>query len=235
MTTVLDVKGLHKTFELHGRDAEMAAVVDLFFSVPKGGIVALQGPSGAGKSSVLKCLYRSYLPSAGSAMLRCDGFAADLATADDHTVLQARAQHMGFVTQFLHCLPRKSALDVVANPLIIQGVDRDEAHERARQLLAHLGIGQHLWKLAPATFSGGEQQRVNIARGFVRQNALLLLDEPTASLDPKSAEAVLSLIEQARDAGTAIVAIWHDPQIVDRLADSVVKVSAPISAETAAK
>ena len=92
-------------------------------------------------------------------------------------------------------------------------------------MLAHLGIGKHLWDLAPATFSGGEQQRVNIARGFIRHNDLLLLDEPTASLDPKSAEAVLTLIEQARDQGTAIVAIWHDPRIVDRLADTVVKVS----------
>ena len=233
MTTVLDVQGLYKTFELHDRDAEMAAIVDLSFQVPKGGIVALQGPSGAGKSSVLKCLYRSYLPSAGSAMLRCEGFEADLATADDHSILQARAKHMGFVTQFLHCLPRKSALDVVSNPLIIQGVAKEEAHERARDLLAHLGIGKHLWNLAPATFSGGEQQRVNIARGFIRQNDLLLLDEPTASLDPTSAEAVLTLIEQARDQGTAIVAIWHDPRIVDRLADSVIKVAAPMATETA--
>ena len=122
MTTVLDVQGLYKTFELHDRGAQMAAIVDLSFQVPKGGIVALQGPSGAGKSSVLKCLYRSYLPSAGSSLLRCGDFEVDLATANDHRILEARAKHMGFVTQFLHCLPRKSALDVVANPLIIQGV-----------------------------------------------------------------------------------------------------------------
>ena len=144
MAPVLDVRGLHKTFQLHDRDAEMAAIIDLSFSVPAGGIVALQGPSGAGKSSVMKCLYRTYLPTAGEAILRCDDFEADLASADDHTVLRARAQYMGFVTQFL-TVCRGNPLDVVANPLILQGVDRLGAHGRASELLAHLLV-------SPSTF-----------------------------------------------------------------------------------
>lgn len=221
---VLTVNDLCKTFTLHDREARVPAIDRLSFSVHGGQVAALSGPSGAGKSSVLKCVYRSYLPNSGHIRLCCEGFDDDLAVCDDHSVLAARAHYMGFVTQFLHCLPRKSALDVVAQPLIIQGVERKDAREQAKELLDHLGIQRHLWDLAPATFSGGEQQRINIARGFIRRNALLLLDEPTASLDAVSAEAVLTLIERARAAGTAVVAIWHDPRIVERLADVVVAV-----------
>ncbi|TVR39657.1 MAG: phosphonate C-P lyase system protein PhnL [Planctomycetota bacterium] len=227
---VLSVSKLYKTFTLHDRGAEVPAISNLDFKVPAGSITALSGPSGAGKSSVLKCIYRTYVPNGGSIFLRCMDFSADLATADDHTVLAARAAHMGFVTQFLHCLPRKSSLEVVASPLLSCGIQRDEALSRAAELLSHLGIPERLWPLAPATFSGGEQQRVNIARGFIRPNALLLLDEPTASLDPVSAEAVLELVQRAREAGTAVVGIWHDSTIVNRLADQVVSVQPVLGA-----
>jgi alpha-D-ribose 1-methylphosphonate 5-triphosphate synthase subunit PhnL len=226
---VLSVRKLCKTFLVHVQQTTIPAIRDLSFDVSAGSIAALTGPSGAGKSSILKCIYRTYLPSSGMMLFRKavdngpeDGI--DLASIAELHMAELRAQDIGFVTQFLHCLPRKSALDVVAEPLIQQRVDRNRAHERAAMLLEHLSIPKRLWNLAPATFSGGEQQRINIARGFVRQNRLLLLDEPTASLDPASAERVLELIERARDAGSAIIAIWHDRAIVERLANTTVAV-----------
>jgi alpha-D-ribose 1-methylphosphonate 5-triphosphate synthase subunit PhnL len=225
----LVVDGLEKTFSIHAQGTTLCALRALSFAVEPASICALVGPSGAGKSSVLKCIHRSYLPSAGRILFDNGEERIDLGAADDHVVLEQRARHIGFVTQFLHCLPRKSALDVVAAPLVQQRVAIEAARERAATLLEQLAIPRRLWHLPPATFSGGEQQRINIARGFVRRNRLLLLDEPTASLDRASAERVLELIRDARAAGTAIVAIWHDPDIVERLADQQVVIAAPLA------
>jgi alpha-D-ribose 1-methylphosphonate 5-triphosphate synthase subunit PhnL len=233
---VCTVDGLTKIFDVHARGTEIRAVRDCGFQVEAGRVTALVGPSGAGKSTVMKCLNRTYLPSAGHIILHRPeerGGDLDLATCDDHDVLDARSNDLGFVTQFLHCLPRKSSLDVVAEPLVQQRVPVEEARSKARRLLTHLGIPEPLWSLPPATFSGGEKQRINIARGFVRPNRLLLLDEPTASLDKRTAELVVELIIEARDAGTGIVAIWHDPLLVERLADQVVHVE-PVIATTVA-
>lgn len=231
----LVVTDLAKSFTLHARGAVISALEGCSFEVAAGEVVALVGPSGAGKSTILKCIHRTYLPTCGSIRLtRGDGSVVDLATCDEHAVLASRATDLGFVTQFLHCLPRKSALDVVAEPLVQQRVPIAQARQRAGDLLARLGIPERLTHLAPATFSGGEKQRVNIARGFCRPNRLLLLDEPTASLDAATAERVVTLIEQARDAGTAIVAIWHDRSLVERLATRTVSVSAPAGAVVAA-
>ncbi|MFW5828733.1 MAG: phosphonate C-P lyase system protein PhnL [Planctomycetota bacterium] len=219
---LIQVERLAKSFQVHAQSARIQAVADLSFALHAGRITALAGPSGAGKSSVLKCLHRTYLPTSGHIWLAGEP-RIDLASCDDHTVLRVRQERMGFVTQFLHCLPRLSAIDVVAAPLIRQGCHGGEARERAVQLLRELAIPERLWKLAPATFSGGEKQRVNIARGFVRRNEVLLLDEPTASLDDATAERVVALITAARAAGTAIIAIWHDRDLVERLADTVVE------------
>lgn len=223
---MLSVNNLWKTFTVHVQEATIQAVRGLSFSLNAGEICALVGPSGAGKSTVLKCIYRTYLPSGGSIQFSSEEGMIDLASAEDLDVAAVRARDLGFVTQFLHCLPRKSALDVVAAPLYQQRVDGDEARARAAALLEDLGIPKRLWDLPPATFSGGERQRVNIARGLVRKNRLLLLDEPTASLDADSAERVVGLIDRARSAGTAIVAIWHDRAIVERLADQTVHIDA---------
>lgn len=229
---VLQIEGLAKRFQVHARGTVIEALRDCSFAVPGGSITALSGPSGAGKSTVLRCIHRSYLPSAGCILLRHGVEELDLAKADDHDVLAARAEHLGYVSQFLHCLPRQGALDVVAGPLLAAGVAKESAHRRAAALLERLDLPRRLWALPPATFSGGERQRVNIARGLSRARRLLLLDEPTASLDPVAAELVLGLIGEARSAGSAIVLICHDPQVVARLADQVVPIAPPAGPAT---
>lgn len=221
---LLIVDGLRKAFTLHERGTTIPAVVGCSFAVRPGTLTALVGPSGAGKSSVLSCIYRTYRPSAGRVVLSTGDGPVDLASADDRAVLRLRQSHIAFVTQFLHCLPRQPALDVVAEPALALG--REQAHHRAGELLGHMGVPRHLWPLPPATFSGGEKQRVNLARGFCAGTPLLLLDEPTASLDPVSKERVVELIARTRDAGTAIVAVFHDADLVRRLADHTVMLEA---------
>jgi alpha-D-ribose 1-methylphosphonate 5-triphosphate synthase subunit PhnL len=140
-----------------------------------------------------------------------------------------RKQEIGFVTQFLYCLPRKSAIEVVAEPLFARGVASHEARARAEKLLAQLAVPSHLWNVPPATFSGGEKQRVNLARGLIAQPRLLLLDEPTASLDPATTERVVEHIQSLKETGIAMLAIFHHPDLVRRLADEVVELSPPIA------
>ncbi len=227
-TVILQIYGLEKSFYLHAQNKRLRAVSDCSFTVHAGSITALTGPSGAGKSSILKCIYRSYRPSAGELVFNLPEGKCDLAQASDHEVLAIRRQHLGFVTQFLHCLPRKSAVDVVAEPLKLLGESLAGARDQARELLAALGVTESLWNLPPATFSGGEKQRVNIARGFIRKSRLLLLDEPTASLDAVSAQRVVALIQRAQHAGTAIIGIWHDLSMVDHLVDHKVHIGSDI-------
>lgn len=230
---VLTVDRLSKQFQLHARGTQLEAVIDCSFMARAGRVTALVGPSGAGKSTVLKCIHRTYLPSSGALHLHTPAGDIDLAACDDHAVLAARRDHIGFVTQFLHCLPRKAALEVVAEPLIRAGGSATDAHQRAAELLRLLGIPEALWQLPPATFSGGEQQRVNIARGLARHHRLLLLDEPTASLDQTTAERVLDLIAAARDAGSAVIVIMHHLGHLDRIADDRVTI-APVPTPAAA-
>jgi alpha-D-ribose 1-methylphosphonate 5-triphosphate synthase subunit PhnL len=184
---ILAVSGVDKTFTMHLQGGQHLAVLrGLAFEVHSGECVVLGGASGAGKSSILKMVYGNYAADRGSIVLRGSGGAVDLATADPRQVLSARRLAMGYVSQFLRCVPRVAALTVVAEPLIERGTDPARARERAARLLTRLGIPERLWALPPATFSGGEQQRVNIARGFVTELPLLLLDEPTASLEARS-------------------------------------------------
>ena len=216
---ILSVRNLSKSFYLHDRAKHVPAAEAVSFDLAPGQLAALVGPSGAGKSALLKAIYRTYLPSSGAVLYRtAAGEEVDLATAPETRITDLRRAEIGFVTQFLHCLPRLSTLDVVARPLIQQGVAREAAQGRAAQMLAALGIPEPLWDATPATFSGGEQQRVNIARSFA-QGGRLLLDEPTASLDPAARDRVCAMIEQAKAKGVAMVAIFHDMNLVERLAD----------------
>ncbi|MEW5904396.1 MAG: phosphonate C-P lyase system protein PhnL [Pseudomonadota bacterium] len=229
MNAILTIEHYAKTFHLHERDLNIPSASQVNLSVYPGKLTALIGPTGAGKSSVLKGVYRTYLPSAGRMLYRtADGGTIDLAQADEHRMLELRQTEIGFVTQFLHCLPRKSALDVVAEPLVARGMAREAARGRAADLLAQLDVPAHLWHVPPATFSGGEKQRVNLARGLIAQPRLLLLDEPTASLDPATTERVVMHLERMKDSGIAMLAIFHHPELVRRLADSVVELSPPI-------
>ena len=219
---VLSVRGLSKTFTLHtqgGATIEAFSALDL--DLREGECLALYGPSGAGKSTLLRSLYANYKSCAGSILVNHGAFRVDMATASPRTVLSVRHSTMGYVSQFLRVIPRVSSLDIVAERLTVHGEDEQNAREKAGALLGRLRIPKRLWSLAPATFSGGEQQRVNIARGFIRRYPIMLLDEPTASLDAVNRKTVVALIEEAKAAGTAIVGIFHDEGVRDAVADRV--------------
>ena len=223
---VLVVEGLAKSFTLHLKGgARLPALAPLSFAVGAGECVALDGPSGAGKSSVLKMIYGSYRIDQGSVRLADADDAAELADADPRLVLRLRRERMAYVSQFLRVIPRVPALEVVAAPLRQQGADAAEARARAGALLARLNLPERLWGLPPATFSGGEQQRVNVARGFIAAKALLLLDEPTASLDAANRAVVVDLIRERRREGCAILGIFHDAETRAAVADRTVNVT----------
>jgi len=223
MTTspVLDVRGLRKTFTLHLREGlQLPVLQGVSLSVGRGECLALVGPSGQGKSTLMKCLYGSYGAQGGQILVHtADGAVLDLVTATPQQVLALRRQALAYVSQFLRVLPRVSALEVVAERAIAAGeADEQRARDRAAELLARLNLPRGLWGLPPATFSGGEQQRVNIARGFIAPAELLLLDEPTASLDALNRRVVVQLIQEAQARGTAIVGIFHDEEVRDAVA-----------------
>jgi alpha-D-ribose 1-methylphosphonate 5-triphosphate synthase subunit PhnL len=222
---ILAVSGVDKTFTMHLQGGQRLPVLhELAFEVHAGECVALGGASGAGKSSILKMVYGNYAVNRGRILLQAKGRVVDIAAAGPRQVLAARRDAVGYVSQFLHCVPRVAARQIVAEPLIERGVPAAEARDRAAELLARLAIPERLWALPPATFSGGEQQRVNIARGFVTELPLLLLDEPTASLDAGNREAVTGLIREKLARGTAILGIFHDAEVREAVADRVVPV-----------
>jgi len=229
---VLTVESYSKHFELHEQGKIIPSSHDVNLKVHGGSLTALIGPTGAGKSTVLKGIYRSYLPSSGRLLYQSEsGHEIDLAKADEHSILELRRMEIGFVTQFLHALPRQASEDVVAQPLLQKGMDKAEARNIAREMLASMNLPESLWGLSPATFSGGEKQRVNLARGLVAKPRLLLLDEPTASLDPKTTECVIKLIENLKTEGVAMLAIFHHPELVKRMADYVVDLKLPVAVE----
>ncbi|GAA4119001.1 phosphonate C-P lyase system protein PhnL [Aminobacter aganoensis] len=226
MATPLIVSEVAKAFTMHLRDGiRLPVVSNVSFSVRAGECAVLGGPSGAGKSSILKMVYGNYGVDQGQIIVDHHGQLVDLATANPRTVLAVRRDTIGYVSQFLRTVPRVSALDVVAEPLVARGVARDEAHARAAELLGRLNLPERLWSLPPATFSGGEQQRVNIARGFITDHPVLLLDEPTASLDATNREVVISLIEEKKLKGVALLGIFHDADVREAVADRIVDVT----------
>jgi alpha-D-ribose 1-methylphosphonate 5-triphosphate synthase subunit PhnL len=226
MTAMIDITGAEKTFTMHLQgDVELPVVRGVSFHVEPGECVVLSGPSGAGKSSILKMIFGNYRCDRGRISVRHQGIVIDLATAEPRQVLNVRRSTIGYVSQFLRAVPRVPALDVVAEPLIVNGIVRSEAREQAGDLLRRLNIPERLWALPPSTFSGGEQQRVNIARGFISDLPILLLDEPTASLDAANRAVVVELIDQKKRDGVAMVAIVHDDEIRHLIADRIVDVT----------
>ena len=217
---VLRTEGLAKDFTLHLQGAARIPVLrDVALELRAGECVALAGPSGAGKSTLMRCIWGNYGVGAGHVWLRRRGAMMDIAAADARLMREIRRETLGYVSQFLRVIPRVPTIEIVAEPMQAQGVPRDAALARARDLLRRLNMPDALHGLPPATFSGGEQQRVNLARGFATNHPVLLLDEPTASLDNANAEVVISLIEEAKAAGCAILGIFHDQPVRDRVAD----------------
>jgi alpha-D-ribose 1-methylphosphonate 5-triphosphate synthase subunit PhnL len=216
---MLEAYGLAKTFILHLQGGTRIPVLDgVDLQVRAGECVALSGPSGAGKSTLMRSLYGSYRTDAGCILVRHEGGMVDIARADPRLVLRVRRDSLGYVSQFLRVVPRVPALDVVAEPAVARGVPLGEARRRAAALLDRLNIPQRLQALPPATFSGGEQQRVNLARGFIGAHPVLLLDEPTASLDDVNRDIVMAMIHEVTDRGAAIVGIFHDAAVRDAVA-----------------
>ena len=217
---MLQTEALSKTFVLHLRDGIAIPVLDAVdFAVSAGECVALTGPSGAGKTTLLRSLYGNYRADSGRILVRHNGQMIDIASAAPRQIVAVRAATLGYVSQFLRVVPRVAALDIVAEAA--RGMAPDAARAAARALLLRLNIPARLHALPPATFSGGEQQRINLARGFIGRHPILLLDEPTASLDAANAEIVVAMISEAKAAGVAIVGIFHDATVRDRVADRV--------------
>ena len=219
---MIHVQNVSKTFVLHQQNGVRLPVLqNASLEVGNGECVVLHGHSGSGKSTLLRSLYANYQPDEGHIHIRHNNEWVDLVQAPARKVLEVRRSTIGWVSQFLRVIPRISALEVVMQPLLDLGTPREASAAKAAQLLTRLNVPERLWHLAPSTFSGGEQQRVNIARGFAVDYPILLLDEPTASLDAKNSAAVVNLIHDAKARGAAIVGIFHDEgvrrQVADRL------------------
>ncbi|MFV0295629.1 MAG: phosphonate C-P lyase system protein PhnL [Hyphomicrobiaceae bacterium] len=227
MTAMIVVDNAGKTFVLHNQGGTRLPVLEnVSLQVDAGEAVVLSGPSGAGKSTLLRMLYANYRPSSGRLSVRHGGELVDLTTAAPRKVLDVRRHTLGWVSQFLRVIPRISTLDLVRDPLLMRGIPETRATQRARDMLARMNLPESLWPLAPQTFSGGEQQRVNIARSLVDPAPVLLLDEPTASLDASNRDVVVQLIDEARRAGSAVVGIFHDKAVRTRIATRLIDVTA---------
>ncbi|EKS42340.1 phosphonate C-P lyase system protein PhnL [Afipia clevelandensis] len=226
MSAMIEITHAAKTFTMHLQNGIRLPVVSgVSMHADAGECVVLAGPSGAGKSSILKMIFGNYRCDQGRIAVRHGGEVIDIATAQPRDVLRVRRQTIGYVSQFLRAVPRVATLDVVAEPLIVNGTPREEARVQAGALLRRLNIAERLWTLPPSTFSGGEQQRVNIARGFISDMPILLLDEPTASLDAANRRIVVELVEEKKRRGVAMVAIVHDDEVRDLIADRIVDVT----------
>ncbi|MEP3505080.1 phosphonate C-P lyase system protein PhnL [Roseibium sp.] len=234
MSVRLYLNNVGKSFTMHLQGGTVIPVVNqVEFSVNAGECVVLGGPSGAGKSSILKMIYGNYRCDQGQILVTINDEIINVAGAEPRQVLKLRDDTIGYVSQFLRTIPRVSAEDVVAEPLIAQGASEEEGVETARTLLTRLNVPERLWQLPPANFSGGEQQRVNIARGFIAHYPILLLDEPTASLDAVNRAVVVQLVEEKKKKGVAMVGILHDQDVREEIADRIIDVTS-FSTEAAA-
>lgn len=222
MTQVLEIDRLTKGFSLHHLEKYIPAFEDISFSVAAGEFVLLKGANGAGKSTLLRTLYRSYLPLAGEIRFHSSHGAIDLARAADVDVAHLRRTEIGFVTQFLTARPRVSAEAIVAEPLRLAGWEPEAALDAACKALETFGVKPDLWAAYPTTFSGGEQQKVNLARALILPQKLLMLDEPTASLDASARGALVARLQELKDQGTAMIGVFHHPDDVMHLIDRIV-------------
>jgi len=212
---MIQIKNLNKSFQLYNQnDTNINVFKNINFRVNKGEVVALTGNSGTGKSTLLKLIYGSYVISKGDVLISD----INIRKSSPRDILKLRKNKLGYVSQFLRVVPRVPTIDVVIEPLLEIGCEKKIALKKAQEILERLNIPKNLWNLSPLTFSGGEQQRVNIARGFIHNYPYLLLDEPTASLDQNNKNVVLDLIEKAKQNGSAIIGIFHDEAARNKVA-----------------
>lgn len=217
---ILEVNDLSKVFHLHIlNNKRIEALKKINFTMKEGEIIGLTGKSGSGKSSLMKCIYRTYLASQGEILYRSNAGIIDLVKADDHRIIELRKNEITYCSQFLSVIPRVSAIDVVCENLFRVEKDKELARNRAQDMLEDLGLPFELWDAFPVTFSGGEQQRINVARAIIAEPRFLLIDEPTASLDQKTKDVVIDLILSLKRNGTSVLCISHDEYTLERLVD----------------
>ena len=217
---ILQINNLSKVFRLHILNGtRIEALTNISFDVQEGEIIGLTGKSGSGKSSLMKCLYRTYLASSGEIMYTSRAGEIDLVKADEHTIIELRKTEITYCSQFLQVIPRVTAVDVVCESLLRTGWEKEQARTKARRMLEDLGLPVELWDAFPVTFSGGEQQRINVARAIISGPRLLLIDEPTASLDQKTKDIVIGMILDLKKSGTSVLCISHDEYTLERLTD----------------
>lgn len=217
---MIDVADVAKEFVLHAQGAARLPVFGgVSFALDGGACMALAGPSGVGKSTLMRMIYANFRCATGHIRIRHRDGWIDMARAHPHDVLNVRRETLGYVSQFLRVLPRVPTLEIVMEPARARGIGENEALSRAGDLLTRLRVPEKLWSLSPVTFSGGEQQRVNLARGFIARHPVMLLDEPTASLDVANRATVIDMINEARTAGTAMIGIFHDQDARDAVCD----------------
>jgi len=224
---LLKVENLSKNFELKvGQRKTIESINGISFELEEGEFLGLYGPSGAGKSTILKCIYRTYIPTEGHILYNSYKYGlVALERAPDWQIIELRRREIGYVSQFFSVIPRVSAVDIVAEPLVRYfGLDEKEAREKAEWLLRRLGIPSNLLDAYPSTFSGGEQQKVNIARAIIWKPRLLLLDEPTASLDERSARIVLEILKELKEEGVGMIGIFHNKDHLKAIADRILEV-----------
>jgi alpha-D-ribose 1-methylphosphonate 5-triphosphate synthase subunit PhnL len=228
--TILDVRRYSRQFTLHAlNNKRIQALTDVSFGVTAGEVVGLVGASGSGKSTLMKSVYRTYLATTGE--IRYDSLRygpIDLARASDHQIIALRRSEITYCAQFLSVIPRVSAIDVVADGLIRRGTARAEARRITRDYLHRLDLPEDLWDAYPGTFSGGEQQRINVARAIIARPRLLLIDEPTASLDARTKDVVIDLIAELKATGTSVLCISHDRYTLDRMTDRIIELKAGV-------
>lgn len=226
METILSIRDLSKEFYLHEQQQLIKSCKNINFDLPKGGFIGIVGTSGAGKSTVLRCIYRTYLATTGSVTYRSLAYGdIDLVKADERQIIHLRRAEIGYVSQFLSTLPRTTALMHVVNAALEAGFSQEEAEERAVEMLEYFKLSRDLWNLYPTTFSGGEKLRLNLAHAMVKAPRLLLLDEPTASLDPSTKILVRDLLQKLKNEGTSMIGIFHDLEFMDGLCDQVFNIT----------
>ena len=217
-TALLQANQLYKGFTLHNQGGIHFPVLEgASLTVSPGDCVALVGASGSGKSTFMRSLYANYRIDSGEIWIKHRGQWQDLAACEPHDIMAIRRHTLGYVSQFLRVIPRVPALEVAAEPLMELGTEPEVAKEKVRSLFTRLNLPERLWSLSPTTFSGGEKQRVNVARAFAVNYPILLLDEPTSALDAANQEVVIELIEEKKAHGCALIGIFHDDAVKDRV------------------
>lgn len=226
MEKILEIQGLSKNFYLHEQNREIKSLKEITFSLVKGDFIGIVGTSGAGKSTVLRCIYRTYLASAGSVVYDSLSYGKlNLANATERQIIHLRKAEMGYVSQFLTILPRTTARQHVINGALDAGFSTEESTQKAEEMLRYFKLNDNLWDIYPNTFSGGEKLRLNLAHAMVKAPRLLLLDEPTASLDNNTKVLVKELLVKLKSQGTSMIGIFHDLEFMEGLCDQVYSIS----------